>query len=206
MYYMARQAAHTEKALPHEPLSIAGPPADHGQPQELNNLGEAYGSCTMTRPNDLAEIGRQVIDTNRYLTLGTTEPDHRPRVSPVYFTHVDYRDFYWVSSPTARHSRNIAARPEIAIVIFNSAAPIGQGQAVYVSAHASVVAADELPGRCAEAFARVSPGAKRFQPDELSGDAALRLYRARAISHEIHIAGRDPTYGAGVDTRRKVSL
>lgn len=160
----------------------------------------------MSRPNALGEMARHVIDTNRYLTLGTTQPDHRPRVSPVYFTHVDYRDFYWVSSPAARHSRNIAARPEIAIVIFDSTAPIGHGQAVYISAHASLVAEDELPWRCAEAFARVAPGAKRFQPYELSGDAVLRLYRAFAIRHEVHIPGRDPTFGAGIDTRRQVSL
>jgi hypothetical protein len=155
--------------------------------------------------NDLGEMARHVIDTNRYLTLGTTEPDRRPRLSPVYFTHVDYRDFFWVSSPAARHSENIAARPEIAIVIFDSTAPIGQGRAVYVNAHAAVVAEDELPQRCAEAFAHIGPGAKRFEPHELSGEAVLRLYRARATGHEVHIAARNPVYGAGVDTRRQVS-
>jgi hypothetical protein len=160
----------------------------------------------MNRLDDLGEMARRVIDTNLYLTLGTTEDDLRPRLSPVYFTHVGYRDFYWVSSPAARHSRNIAARPQIAIVIFDSTAPIGQGQAVYLSARASVVADDELPQRCAEAFARVDPGAKRFQPQELSGDAALRLYCARAASHEVHIPGRHPVYGTGFDTRRKVAL
>jgi hypothetical protein len=150
-------------------------------------------------------MARDVIDTNWYLTLGTTEPDHRPRLSPVYFTHVEYRDFYWVSSPTARHSRNIAVRPDIAIVIFDSTAPIGQGRAVYVAARASVVAGAELPRRCAEAFARVGPGATRFGPRELSGDAALRLYRAHATGHEVHVRGRDPKYGTGIDTRRQVS-
>lgn len=161
----------------------------------------------MNRLNDdLGELARHVIDTNRYLTLGTTEPDHRPRLSPVYFTHVGHRDFYWVSSPTATHSTNIAARPEIAIVIFDSTAPVGQGQAVYIDAHASVVAEDELPQRCAEAFARAGTGATRFEPHELSGDAVLRLYLARAKSHEVHISGRDPAYGTGVDVRREVSL
>ena len=159
----------------------------------------------MNGSNDLGEMARRVIDTNRYLTMGTTGPDQRPRLSPVYFTHVDYRDFYWVSSPAARHSMNIAEHPEIAIVIFDSTASIGQGQAVYMSAHASAVADDELPQRCAEAFARVGPGAKRFQPHELSGSAALRLYGARATTHEVHIPGRDPAYGAGVDTRRQVT-
>jgi nitroimidazol reductase NimA-like FMN-containing flavoprotein (pyridoxamine 5'-phosphate oxidase superfamily) len=160
----------------------------------------------MDRSNELAEMARKVIDTNQYLTLGTTEPDGRPRLSPVYFTHADYRDFYWVSSPTARHSTNVAARPEVAIVVFDSTAPIGQGRAVYVAARAWLVPDEELPRRCAEAFARVGPGAVRFQPHELSGAAQLRLYRAAATGHEVHIPGRDPTYGTGVDTRRAVSF
>lgn len=160
----------------------------------------------MNLPDDLAGMARDVIDTNRYLTLGTTEPDGRPRLSPVYFTHAGYRDFYWVSSPAARHSENIAARPDVALVVFDSTAPIGQGRAVYLTARASMVPEEELPWRCAEAFARVAPGATRFQPEELSGDAPLRLYRAGVTSHEVHIPGRDPVYGTGIDTRRQVSL
>lgn len=160
----------------------------------------------MKPTDELGEMARRVIDTNRYLTLGTTEPDHRPRLSPVYFTHVDYRDFYWVSSPTAHHSTNIAARPEIALVIFDSTAPIGHGRAVYIDAQASAVADDELPRRCEEAFARADPDARRFKPGELRGDAVLRLYRARATRHELHIPGRDPVYGTGIDTRREVRL
>jgi hypothetical protein len=101
---------------------------------------------------------------------------------------------------------NIAARPQIAIVVFDSTAPIGEGRAVYVAAHASLVPDDELPLRCEEAFASVDPDVTRFQPHDLSGDADLRLYRARADSHEIHVPGRDPKYGTGIDTRRQVSL
>ena len=163
------------------------------------------GGRVVTGSDDLDELARQVIDENRYLTLGTTEPDNRPRVSPVFFTHAGYRDFYWVSAPAARHSANIAARPEVAIVIFDSTAPVGAGRAVYIGAHAAVVTEDDLPQGCAAAFADVEPGARPFQPHELSGDAPLRLYRARATSHEVHIPGRDPTYGTGVDTRRRVS-
>ncbi|MCW6010798.1 pyridoxamine 5'-phosphate oxidase family protein [Micromonospora sp. CPCC 205371] len=155
--------------------------------------------------SDLDEMARQVIDANLYMTLGTTDPDRRPRLSPVYFTHAGYRDYYWVSSPDAHHSANIAARPDIAMVIFDSTAAIGEGRAVYVEARAALVADDELAERSAEAFARVAPGAKGFAPQELSGDAKLRLYRARAATRELHIPGRDPQYGSGVDTRRPVS-
>ncbi|HEU4349228.1 MAG TPA: pyridoxamine 5'-phosphate oxidase family protein [Actinoplanes sp.] len=149
-------------------------------------------------------VARDVIDTNRYLTLGTTGSDHRPRVSPVYYTHAGYRTFYWVSSPRSRHSANIAERPQVAIVIFDSTAAVGRAQAVYLDAIAAEAADEELSWRCAEAFAHVGPGAYAFRPDELRGDATLRLYHAHATTIEIHIPARDPEYGTGVDSRRPV--
>lgn len=159
----------------------------------------------MSLPDDLDELARSVIDGNRYLVLGTSEDDGRPRVSPVYFTHAGYRTFYWVSSPEARHSKNLAARPEVAIVVYDSSAEVGQGRAVYVDAVASLVPDEELPERCAEAFTAVDPGAVRFRPEELSGDARLRLYRADATGWEVHLPGRDPRNSGGIDTRRRVT-
>ncbi|MFC0533761.1 pyridoxamine 5'-phosphate oxidase family protein [Phytohabitans kaempferiae] len=156
--------------------------------------------------DDLAGMARRVIDANSYMTLGTSEPDGRPRLSPVYFTHADYRDFHWVSSPAARHSANLAARPAVAIVIFDSTAPVGDGRAVYLEADAAAVPDEDLAERCAAAFARVKPGAHAFTPEELSGDSPLRLYVARATSHEVHIRGRDPHYGTGIDRRLAVAI
>ncbi|MFD3441812.1 pyridoxamine 5'-phosphate oxidase family protein [Streptomyces sp. NPDC058685] len=161
----------------------------------------------MTPRDDLIETARHVMDSQRYLTLGTTGSDGRPRVSPVYFSHADYRDIYWVSSPAAHHSANIAERPDVALVVFDSTAPVGQGRAVYIDAHAAVVDDAELPRHCAEAFSRTAEkGATAFEPHQLRGDAHLRLYHARATSHEVHIPGRDPVHGTGVDTRRPVTL
>ncbi|MFI0480325.1 pyridoxamine 5'-phosphate oxidase family protein [Actinomadura sp. 9N215] len=159
----------------------------------------------MDLPADLDELARAIIDANRYMTLGTTEPDNRPRLSPVYFTHSGYLTFFWVSSPSARHSRNIGARPSVALAIYDSTAEIGHGRCAYIDATASVVPDDELPRRCAEAFARIDPGTRAFHPDELSGDARLRLYLARATKHEVHVPGRDPSNETGIDIRRQVS-
>ena len=59
-------------------------------------------------------------------------------VSPVWYAPTEYREFFWVSDPEARHSRNIAARPQVAIVIFDSN-EAGGWKAVYVSATAGEV-------------------------------------------------------------------
>jgi hypothetical protein len=160
----------------------------------------------MDHTNDLAQMAHDVIDSNHYMTLGTSEPDGRPRLSPVYFNHAGYRDFYWVSSPDAHHSLNIADRPDVAIVIYDSTAPVGQGKAVYLAAQALMVSEADLAEHCALAFADLRPGGTAFAPKELSGEADLRLYLARATRHEVHIRGRDPVYGTGIDTRREVEL
>jgi Pyridoxamine 5'-phosphate oxidase len=150
---------------------------------------------------DLNAMARRVIDTNHYLTLATTDPDGRPRLSPVYYTPARYTDFYWVSSPAAQHSRNLAERPEAEIVIFDSTAPAGEGEAVYITATATAVPDGELEAACAEAFG-ATVGARRFTPAELRG-GALRLYVAHTRSCEVHVAAHHPAHGRGTDTRQQ---
>ena len=147
-----------------------------------------------------------VIDGNRYMTLGTVEADGLPRLSPVYFTHHEYRVFYWISSPDAQHSRNVLRQPAIAVVIFDSSAEPGATEAVYLKATAGQVPDDELAAECEIAFRRVGRGARAFAPDELSGQAPLRLYRAAATSYDVHIRGSHPTYGKGIDCRMPVDM
>jgi hypothetical protein len=78
----------------------------------------------MDRQQDFGAIAKAIIDSNLYMTLGTADEDGCPRVSPVYYAPEGYAEFYWVSSPEATHSRNITVRPEVAIVVFDSRAPI----------------------------------------------------------------------------------
>ena len=63
---------------------------------------------------------RSVIAANRFMTLATADESGTPWVTPVWFASPDGRRFLWVSLPTTRHSRNIAARPDVAIVIYDS--------------------------------------------------------------------------------------
>ena len=71
----------------------------------------------MNQEPDLIQLTRSIIDSNRYLTLGTADESGQPWVSPVWYAAAEYREFFWVSSPDARHSRNLARRPEVAITV-----------------------------------------------------------------------------------------
>jgi hypothetical protein len=128
-----------------------------------------------------ADIAREVIDSNLYMILGTVGEDGQPWVTPVYFSAGGYTEFYWLSNPEAMHSRNIAARPQVSIVIFNSQTPIGTAQAVYMSGIAEeVTGADVVRG--VDIFSRGSQarGAGEWTPEKVQPPAHLRLYRSTA--------------------------
>jgi nitroimidazol reductase NimA-like FMN-containing flavoprotein (pyridoxamine 5'-phosphate oxidase superfamily) len=129
---------------------------------------------------ELEAAARAIIDDNRYMTLGTADEEGAPWVSPVWYAPSGYREFFWVSSPDARHSHNIAARPEIAIVIFDSRVPAGSGQGVYMSAVAEEVPDAEL-GRGIGIFSRRSQrqAARAWTQADVQPPASLRLYCAK---------------------------
>src|SRR5215475_7438916 len=90
-----------------------------------------------------AQSARDIIEASRYLVLATADAGGRPWSSPVYFAHIDFTEFFWVSSPSVTHSQNIAVRPEVGIVVFDSQVAIGAGQGVYMSAVATLVEGGE---------------------------------------------------------------
>lgn len=154
----------------------------------------------------LRGLARHVLDTNRYMVLGTVEEDGAARVSPVYFNHHRYRDLYWVSTPDSTHSGNLRRDPRVSIVVFDSQLPSDEAQAVYVTGSATEVPAGALEAACQVAFVRLGPGAHAFSVEELSGDAHFRLYRATIVSAEAHVRGGDSPWGPGHDRRLPVGL
>lgn len=153
---------------------------------------------------DLAALARTTLDRNRFMVLGTVDPSGRPRVSPVWFSLVEHREAYWLSSPDAHHSRNIEQRPEVSIVVFDSAADPHTGQAVYLEATAERVPDDELSDACAKAFRDVDDELS-FTPDSLRQEPFV-LFRARITAAEVHVRGRDFGDGTGSDQRAPVRL
>jgi nitroimidazol reductase NimA-like FMN-containing flavoprotein (pyridoxamine 5'-phosphate oxidase superfamily) len=134
-------------------------------------------------PEELRTIARSIIDSNRYMTLATADETGLPWVSPVWYAPAQYQEFLWVSSPQARHSRNLATRPHLAIVIFDSHQP-GGWHAVYMSAVAEeLVGVDVDEG--IEIFSRRSQEQelREWGREDVRPPARHRLYRATASEH-----------------------
>jgi nitroimidazol reductase NimA-like FMN-containing flavoprotein (pyridoxamine 5'-phosphate oxidase superfamily) len=139
---------------------------------------------------DLGEDARQIIEANRYLTLATADGSGRPWASPAWFAHDAYAAFLWVSRPDARHSRNIATRPEISIVMFDSTVIPGAAQALYIDAVAEEVGADEIESAVATYSARSEAhGLAPWRVPDVVGTARHRIYRGRARSYSLLSGG-----------------
>jgi uncharacterized protein YhbP (UPF0306 family) len=140
----------------------------------------------MDRNEDLAATARSIIKSNLYMVLGTADESGQPWVSPVYYAAEGYADFYWVSSPDARHSRNLAARPHIRIVVFDSQVPIDTGQGVYMAAVAEELTGAEVD-RSIGIFSRSSlgHGGSEWKLEDVEAPSPYRLYRATATEHSV---------------------
>jgi uncharacterized protein YhbP (UPF0306 family) len=130
-----------------------------------------------------ADEARAIIERNQYMVLATADADGRPWASPVWFAPDGRGAFFWVSSHEARHSANIAGRPDIGIVIFDSTAPIGTGQGVYIEARAEQLTGPDVDEGLAVFSARsISQGGTAWTRADVEGDTLIRMYRAVASS------------------------
>ena len=137
-----------------------------------------------------AATARSIIDANRYLTLATADADGRPWASPVWFAHAAHRELFWLSDPAARHSRNITARPEVAVVVFDSGVPIGTGRGVYLEGVAGQVEGADVERALAVVSERSQAhGGRAFSAAEVRAPARLRLWCVAV--REAHLGGRD---------------
>ena len=139
----------------------------------------------MTTDTEPRAVFEQIVGASAYMTLATADTNGRPWASPVWFAHEGYTELFWISRPAAQHSANIEVRPEVAIVVFDSTVPLGTGRAVYMSARAEQVTERASIEHHMEVFSRrsVEQGGRAYSADDVTGDAALRLYRATVSQH-----------------------
>ncbi|GLY83782.1 pyridoxamine 5'-phosphate oxidase family protein [Actinoallomurus iriomotensis] len=130
------------------------------------------------------QTARRIIEAGNYLTLATANRDGQPWASPVYYTPDGGIDLFWVSRPGSRHSRNIAERAEVGIVIYDSRVPLGDAEAVYLTARAEQVGEADLE-RYAGVFRRHRPELASFTPERLRTPHPLRLYRAHVLEASV---------------------
>jgi hypothetical protein len=113
------------------------------------------------------------------MTIATADATGSPWSSPVWFAPDGPDGLLWVSDPGARHSRNIAARPQVAIVIFDSTVEPRDAAGLYLEAMAAELSGEALAAGI-EAFSResVRQGLAAWDLRDVTAPARHRLFRA----------------------------
>jgi hypothetical protein len=124
-----------------------------------------------------ATRAKEIIEQVLYITIGSVSKDGQPWNAPVFSAYDQDYNFYWGSNADSQHSRNVRDTGRVFLVIYDSTAPAGHGEGVYVQA-----AARELsdPGEINEAHSLLQ--ARRDSPywklEQVQGEAPVRLYKA----------------------------
>jgi uncharacterized protein YhbP (UPF0306 family) len=107
-----------------------------------------------------AEKARRIISQNNYMTLATSDKNGTPWSAPLYYAFDDKYNFFFISANDALHINHININAHVAISIFDSHAPVGEGDGVQIEALATSASLLELPHILSVYFRR------RF-PDEM---------------------------------------
>lgn len=124
----------------------------------------------------------EVLAANSYMTISTADSSGTPWISPVWFAF-DAGAVYWVSYTHRRHSRNIAERPQVAIVVYDSTVTPGDAKAVYMEATAALLEGDDrLPALDVYTRREREHGLDPFTLEDIERENGLRLYRAQVTA------------------------
>jgi hypothetical protein len=121
-----------------------------------------------------------ILTANRYAVLGTATLSGDPWVSRVYFVNLGLSTPALALPPFSTTLRTDRPEPpRIALTVFDSTVPLGGATAFYARATAELCPDDDLATQL-QAFSTHSTaeGFPVWRPDQVTGDATLRLYRA----------------------------
>jgi uncharacterized protein YhbP (UPF0306 family) len=145
-----------------------------------------------TRISTLAE---SLLASSTLCAIATTTPRGRAHVHTAYFAWSPRFDVYWLSDPSARHSRNIRANPSAAVAVDDSTRSwAGADRGIQLFGAVTELHADE------SLEAERAYGA-RFSAYSARGVAAYRFYRFRPRMMRLFA---EATLGSGVFVTARV--
>ena len=122
----------------------------------------------------------EILEDIQYATVATVDADGQSWNSPLYVgLDADY-NFYWASWQQNRHSKNIEANSKIFIVVYDSKAPIGKGEGVYIQATAAALHDETELLQVPDSF-YIGFGKQPSTYTEYMGNMPMRIYKASPV-------------------------
>lgn len=145
----------------------------------------------------------KVIRAVKYITIATVSAEGLPWNSPMFAAYDDDFVFYFGTDSNSQKAQNIRSNPEVFVVIYDSTAPPGTGEGVYIRGKACEVVDDKelvkahklLCGRDEVSY---------WKLDEVQGNAPIRLFKI--IPETIWMNDEGSANGHYVDTRKGLNI
>lgn len=152
------------------------------------------------------EKAKQIIEKIIYITIATCSKKGNPWNTPVYSAFDEDYNFYWASDKNGQHSKNISENENVFLVIYDSTAPEGTGEGVYIQAKAHMLTDEKEIERAHELLAKrkTKQSSKLRDATEFMGDYPRRVYKA--VPEKFWINGDGDINGNYVDIRMEVDL
>ena len=152
---------------------------------------------------DLFDWFQTLLQRIPYITIATVCPDGQPWNSPVVGTFDENLNVYWVSGAKNQHSQNIAGNERIFIVIYDSHAPLGEGEGLYFKMRArSLETCDEIAE--AHQLYDASLFEHAFEHPRFFGECPQRIYKA--VPEAIWYNSDCEEQGHAVDMRKALFI
>lgn len=150
-----------------------------------------------------SERAKEIIEQVVYITIGGTSNDGQPWNTPVFSAYDDSYNFFWGSHVNSQHSQNISANGKVFLVIYDSTIPAGEGEGVYIKAHAA-----EITDTKELAFAHSLLQKRRPVPywslDQVQPTSPVRLFKA--VPEQVWVNGEGEADGTYIDIRQEIKL
>lgn len=152
------------------------------------------------------EKAKRIIEENLYITIATATKDGTPWISPVFFAYDKIYNLFWVSNKNALHSKLIRENPHVAIVIFDSSIPEGEGDGVYFGANAHELENEAEIKHAMEVLdKRVTKDEFKIKGiEQVTAEGVWRIYTA--IPEKVWVSDSEFISGQHVDKRVEVRL
>lgn len=139
------------------------------------------------------------------MIIATSDRTGEPWISPVVFGYDKNYNLYWFSDKDSKHSKLIYQNNRVAVVVFDSKAPEGTGDGVYIVGKASEVLEKELEHAIKIVSGRF--GKEPKSKEKFLGDSPLRFYKIVPeklwkLNDSVKVKGHFVDYRIEVDPRK----
>ena len=120
-----------------------------------------------------------ILANQKYCTISVCSLDAKPWITPVFYATDEKLNLFWLSENSAKHSSLLETNSLASLVIYDSNASMGAGNALYMSGKVCISPeslTDNALSLLREKVGSSSEFSDRYTREDVSGESPWRLY------------------------------